>query len=509
MTSYAREMRLSSSCSKCMMLLVNTVQRHIRTKLVYFKQHLLEKLMIFQVQFPKSISRTSLIFLVEILIKAVWLANVVGQIVNFGSLENKIIKGKDNIRLLIELRDPNNVKMICTLWGCYAKQVYDYSRSNMSTMIICVIRFCSVKEWKGAYSISSGYNSTHILLNPTLEFIEEFKASAVPENYFADFSDILGGNLDHSCLVDVVGQIVNFGSLENKIIKGKDNMRLLIELRDPNNVKMMCTLWGCYAKQVYDYSRSNMSTMIICDIRFCSVKEWKGAYSISSGYNSTHILLNPTLEFSEEFKASLPDDSLALTKSDSSQWSVVANTTTKKVMPTTKVDDNDWPLFFCNTCDKEHSDVISRFKLIAHVKDDSGETNFLLFDANAQQIVCHSTAELYDENEDEDFLPKAVSDLFGKRVLFEISVDADNIKRKSSQYVVRLATDDREMVEEFADLPPKPVLMLESADDISSGSGGFTATPLSKRKSEQDEDSCLEDQHSVNKKLSQKKLKGE
>ncbi|KAF3588506.1 hypothetical protein F2Q69_00028748 [Brassica cretica] len=112
-------------------------------------------------------------------------------------------------------------------------------------------------------------------------------------------------------------------------------------------------------------------------------------------------------------------------------------------------------------------------------------------------------------NEDEDFLPEAVSDLFGKRVLFEISVDVDNIKGKSSQYVVRLATDDCEMVEEFADLPPKPILMLESADDISSGSGGFTATPLSKRKSEQDEDSSLEVQHSVNKKLSQKKLKGE
>ncbi|RID78908.1 hypothetical protein BRARA_A01688 [Brassica rapa] len=55
----------------------------------------------------------------------------------------------------------------------------------------------------------------------------------------------------------------------------------------------------------------------------------------------------------------------------------------------------------------------------------------------------------------------------------------------------------------------KQVLMLESAYDISSGSGGFTATPLSKRKSEQDDESYLEDQHSVNKKLSQKKLKGE
>ncbi|KAG5385152.1 hypothetical protein IGI04_036622 [Brassica rapa subsp. trilocularis] len=186
-----------------------------------------------------------------------------------------------------------------------------------------------------------------------------------------------------------------------------------------------------------------------------------GAYSISSGYNSTHILLNPTLEFIEEFKASLHDDSLALTNNDSSQWSVGTATSIRA-------------------------------------------RSFFLNERLSIREIIDSTL-----NEDEDFLPEAVSDLFGKRVLFEISVDADNIKGKSSQCVVRLATDDREMVEEFADLPPKPVLMLESADDISSGSGGFTATPLSKRKSEQDEDSCLEDQHSVNKKLSQKKLKGE
>ncbi|KAF2619153.1 hypothetical protein F2Q68_00038223 [Brassica cretica] len=315
------------------------------------------------------------------------LVDVIGQIVNFGSLENKVIKGKDNLRLLIELRDQNNVKMMCTLWGCYAKQVYDYT--------------------------------------------DEFP-SEVPEKYFADYNDIVGGKLDNSRLVDVIGQIVNFGSLENKVIKGKDNLRLLIELRDQNNVKMMCTLWGCYAKQVYDYS----------------------AYSISSGYNSTHILLNPTLDFIEEFKASLPNDSLALTNNDSSQWSVgtatsvrarffvlnerltireiIDSTLNKKVMPTTNVDADNRPLFFCNTCDKEHIEVISRFKLIAHVKDDFGEANFLLFDTNAQLIVRHSAAELYDENEDPEFLPEVVSDLFGKRVLFEISVDADNVKGKSS-----------------------------------------------------------------------------
>ncbi|CAG7863806.1 unnamed protein product [Brassica rapa] len=142
-------MRWSSIYSKCTMLLVIIGQPHIRTKLAFFRQLLLEKLMIFQVKFPRSIWRITMIFLVESLITAVWLVNVIGQIVNFESLENRMIKGKDNMRLLIELRDQNNVKMMCTLWGRYAKQVYDYSMSNMSTMIICVIRLWSVKEWKG------------------------------------------------------------------------------------------------------------------------------------------------------------------------------------------------------------------------------------------------------------------------------------------------------------------------------------------------------------------------
>ncbi|CAN7105092.1 unnamed protein product [Brassica rapa subsp. narinosa] len=138
------------------------------------------------------------------------------------------------------------------------------------------------------------------------------------------------------------------------------------------------------------------------------------------------------------------------------------------------------------------------FKLIANVKDDSGEANFLLFDTNAQMI-----------DEDPDFLPEAVSDLFGKRMLFEISVDSDNIRGKSSQYLVCCANDDREMIEEFAALPHKPVLKLHGSDEISDGSGGSSATHVSKRKSKGEEDNDFEDQLSVKKKQGPKKIKGE
>ncbi|CAG7870262.1 unnamed protein product, partial [Brassica rapa] len=124
-------------------------------------------------------------------------------------------------------------------------------------------------------------------------------------------------------------------------------------------------------------------------------------------------------------------------------------------------------------------------------------------------FVRRTAAELYAENEDPEFLPEAVTDLFGKRIHFEISVDSDNIKGKSSQYVVCLSNDDCEMIEEFAALPCKPVLMLQSLDNISDGSGGSSGTPFSKRKSQEDQDNDVEDQLSVRKKRSQKKLKGE
>ncbi|CAH8388240.1 unnamed protein product, partial [Eruca vesicaria subsp. sativa] len=121
------------------------------------------------------------------------------------------------------------------------------------------------------------------------------------------------------------------------------------------------------------------------------------AYFISSGYNSTHILLNPTLDLIANFKASLPNDSLALTNNDSSQWSVGSATS-----------------------------VCARF----------------------------------------------------------------------------FVTNERLTIREIIDTDL-------NSDVISFGSGEFSVTPLSIRKSQKDHDTSLEDQHSVSKKPSQKKIKGE
>lgn len=53
------------------------------------------------------------------------------------------------------------------------------------------------------------------------------------------------------------------------------------------------------------------------------------------------------------------------------------------------------------------------------------------------------------------------------------------------------------------------VLKLHGSDEISDGSGGSSATHVSKRKSKGEEDNDFEDQLSVKKKQGPKKIKGE
>ncbi|KAF8082317.1 hypothetical protein N665_0834s0008 [Sinapis alba] len=313
--------------------------------------------------------------------------------------------------------------------------------------------------------------------------------SEVPEKYFADYNDIISGKLVKTYLVDIIGQIVNFGALENIIIKGKDNTKLIIELRDQNLPNDSLVLTN------NNSSQWSVGTATSTRARFLVLNQ---KLTIGQIIDSTEVgtfVTMATIEYIDSEHG----------------WQYLScKHHNRKVMPTVNVDDDGQPLFYCNTCDKEHINVMSSIFLLTLLSyDDSGEANLLLFDTNAELIVHRSAAELYDEILYPESLPEAICDLFGKRILFEISVDSDNIKGKSSQYVVRLANDDREMIEEFAALPPKPVLMLQSSDEISDGSGGSSGTPLAKRKSQEDQDNDVEDQLSVNKKHFLKKLKGE
>ncbi|XP_010431203.2 PREDICTED: replication protein A 70 kDa DNA-binding subunit B-like [Camelina sativa] len=91
-----------------------------------------------------------------------------GQVVNIGELELKETNNKPNHKLDFELRDEKDVRLPCTLWGSHAEQVFTACQEANGAMVICVIRFAKVKNYKGVVSLSNSYNTTQVFINPPI-----------------------------------------------------------------------------------------------------------------------------------------------------------------------------------------------------------------------------------------------------------------------------------------------------------------------------------------------------
>ncbi|KAG2299569.1 hypothetical protein Bca52824_036041 [Brassica carinata] len=79
-------------------------------------------------------------------------------------------------------------------------------------------------------------------------------------------------------------------------------------------------------------------------------------------------------------------------------------------------------IWWCEVCKENVSFVSPRFKLHLVVKDDTGEARLMLLDMVASGLISESATELlngsFDELEDPDELPEAITQIFGKTFTF-------------------------------------------------------------------------------------------
>ncbi|XP_024009517.1 uncharacterized protein LOC112084581 isoform X2 [Eutrema salsugineum] len=128
------------------------------------------------------------------------LIDVIGQIVTIGSMEVIKTKGKSGIseKLMITFRDTNDVQLKCTLWGQYAKSIVEYTIA----IVVCVMRFVCIKEYKGDISISNAFNSTKILFDPDIKIVKDFREKLPKNNQMIvhaeqSYSTSWGGAIDY------------------------------------------------------------------------------------------------------------------------------------------------------------------------------------------------------------------------------------------------------------------------------------------------------------------------
>ncbi|XP_048622957.1 uncharacterized protein LOC106384244 [Brassica napus] len=346
------------------------------------------------------------------------------------------------------------------------------------------------------------------------------------ENQFlslASYEEIVTGKLKTFFLIDVMGQVVDLGEVVICQLKTGENMkRVNFRLRDTSGNELVCCLWGPYAEQIESHVEESKDEPIVFLICFAKISNFRGEVQITNAFDSSVLMLNPIMEEAIDFRQKLSkqvvDDWNEVDIKCISEIYLAVEAESCKIVCTIEAIDMDWgwfyfecnrhnrrttrvgrkgggkmvesekPVFYCDVCRANTTDVSPKYKLHLFVKDDTGSCQLMLLDTVAKTIIGEKAETLWDgsyaEIEDPNILPIPIKNCVGKSFCFGISIANDNVANGSDTFKVsevRL-TDYN----------------IESSSDVS--------TPFSKRK---EGDAELSYMNSTSKKLRAQSIKVE
>ncbi|KAF8116085.1 hypothetical protein N665_0022s0015 [Sinapis alba] len=224
-----------------------------------------------------------------------------------------------------------------------------------------------------------------------------------------------------------------------------------------------CCLWGKYAEQLEPFSDASKDQAIICLIRFVKIKESRGEVQITNAFDASRLFLNAMIPEKDGKRIIYNwNDSDIKTISqvvetnqveickiictieaidiDWSWFYFGCNRHQKGVNKIPKIDygrmtKNDKPLFRCELCRSNITNVGPKFNLHLVVKDDFATCNVMLLGSIGKSIVGVVSEELwdgsYEEIEDPKILPEPILSLVGKSFCFGLSITSDNVTNGS------------------------------------------------------------------------------
>ncbi|CAN6871830.1 unnamed protein product [Brassica oleracea] len=287
---------------------------------------------------------------------------------------------------------------------------------------------------------------------------------------------LLEVNIEHQ---DIIGEVFELGRIQTVQVHDKDRKRLQFRMRDTNGLDVAGCLWGKYAEQFEEYIERGNDQMLICLIRFAKInifRDWSWFYFGCNIHNTRAIKIGRS------------------------------NPGTEK------------PLFRCEACHANVTNVSPKYKLHLFVKDDSESCKIMLLDTVAKTIVGNTAEELwngsYDEINDPELLPESVHNICEKSFCFGVSISSDNVTNGADTFFAsKVWTNDTMYHIESA---AEPVSNIGTTSSTFSGgevsmfnpnsrnSSEGVSTPFSKRK---EDDAELKDITSTSKKLCTKSIK--
>ncbi|KAF2568383.1 hypothetical protein F2Q68_00026344 [Brassica cretica] len=338
-----------------------------------------------------------------------FLIDVIGEVLDLGGMDVVRCQGKAIKKVEFTLRDINDKRLKCCLWGKCAELLTSEAKVP-NNGDICLIRFAKIRKNRGELQVSNSFDSTLVLINPDLA-----ETHALKQMYKL-----------HLLVQDLTG--------ESNIILLDSAARTIV------NASAAKLLNGSYDKGVKIHA-SCKKTFFERLERHCRAGEWKVitnfTLSQASGFYrvTNHVYKMSFVGQTSISESALECDNMFLALHDFDRiLSGSLNTCFLIDVIGEVLDLGGLDVVQCQGKERKKVEFTLRdikYKLHLLVKDQTGESKFMLLDSIAKTIVKATAEKLLngslDEIEDPEMLPDEIMELVGKTYCFGIAVDESNI----------------------------------------------------------------------------------
>ncbi|CAF1806308.1 unnamed protein product [Brassica napus] len=300
----------------------------------------------------------------------------------------------------------------------------------------------------------------------------------------------------------VIGEVTDLGPLDTVLCSGKERKKIEFSLTDFQGRRIACCLWGKFAESIQANCKAVGGDTVICLLRFVKVGTYRDEVQISNSYDASQIFFNPPIMETEAFlKRDVASNALTLVESEQDKlereirrdkWMQYSIRDIVELLSSTQIEqcriiatiyaiDKDWRwyyfgckacnkkvnkistkvqivkgneitthLWWCEKCDDKVTKVLPKFRIHVWVKDGTGEAYLMLLDWIAIGVIPETAAALlngsFDELQDIESFPEAITDLVGNTFIFGIYIDSNNVASKGGMYKVSKVWKDLSML---------------------------------------------------------------
>ncbi|KAH0867551.1 hypothetical protein HID58_074573 [Brassica napus] len=383
-----------------------------------------------------------------------FLIDVIGEVLDFGGLQNVHCARKEVIKVEFTLRDINNHRIYCCIFGNLA-EILTEAVKQTNNGDICLIRYAKISKYKGELQVSNAFDTSLVLINPDIK-----EAQSLKQMFHGDANAIEDQEVLPPEIVEIVGKTYEFGISddENNMIGGADkfNAMKVWNLNDimwkrikslhqilvdrsqnspqPGNhpmpalgIKIHATCKKNYLKSLGEQCKAgewktlyNFQTVIkpsefqnddmfLSLGKFDSIMSGKldndiliGNLQISNGYDSSQLVFNPHIKEAVELREAYKfhDDSMSIVETSEEGKDVVsqANDGTGQI--------TGW----------------EAVELHLMAKDDTAKAKFVPLDWVAWPVI-GVKAEKISMVEDFEMLPDCINEIVGKTYNFGVTIE--------------------------------------------------------------------------------------